>query len=119
MALINLALSHNKIAIESSQQQALEILEVKDSKLVHELVFSHMINQVKDDLSFAVAFYQTGFESHTQIAKVMEDQMEDHCALANEILKSLELEGNPMSAMALSIVKAPWRIHGVNLSPFS
>jgi len=28
LALINLALSHNKIAIESSQQQALEILEV-------------------------------------------------------------------------------------------
>jgi hypothetical protein len=63
-----------------------------------------MINQVKDDLSFAVAFYQTGFESHTQIAKVMEDQMEDHCALTNEILKSLALEGNPMSAMVLSIV---------------
>ena len=50
LALINLALSHNKIAIESSHQRALELLEVKDPKTVHQLVSSHMVNQVKDYL---------------------------------------------------------------------
>ena len=106
LALINLALSHNKIAIESSHQRALELLEVKDPKTVHQLVSSHMVNQVKDYLNFAAASYQMGFEAHTQVAKVIEHQIEDNCALANEVLKSHALEGNPISAMALSVVKS-------------
>ena len=106
LAWVNLALSHNKITLESSHQRALELLEVRDPKPVHELVSSHMINQVKDSLNFAVASYQMGFESHTQVAKVIEHQKDDICALANEILKSRALEGNPISAMALSAVKS-------------
>jgi len=106
LALINLALSHNKIAIEFSHQRALELLEVKDPKTVHQLVSSHMVNQVKYYLNFAAASYQMGFEAHTQVAKVIEHQKDDICALANEILKSRALEGNPISAMALSAVKS-------------
>lgn len=104
LELINLALTHNKQAIEASHTRATELLQVKDTKNIHELVTSHMMSQVRDYLSFATQAYQLGFDAHTQVANIFQKQITDNCALTNDILKHHALAGNPVSTMALSIV---------------
>jgi hypothetical protein len=103
---INLALAHNKQAIEASHNRAMELLQVKETKNIHELVTAHMTSQVRDYLSFATQAYQLGFDAHTEVANIFQQQIIDNRALTNEILKHHALAGNPVSTMALSIVNS-------------
>lgn len=104
LELINLALTHNKQAIDASHHRATELLQVKDPKNIHELVTAHMSRQVRDYLSFATEAYQLGFDAHAEVANIFQQQIIDSRALTNEMLKHHALAGNPVSSMALSIV---------------
>ena len=106
LELINLALAHNKQALEASHNRATELLQVKDTKNIHELVTAHMTSQVRDYLSFATQAYQLGFDAHSEVANIFQQQIIDNRALSNEILKHHALAGNPVSSMALSIVNS-------------
>jgi Phasin protein len=106
LELINLALTHNKQALEASHSRATELLQVKDTKNIHELVTAHMTSQVRDYLSFATQAYQLGFDAHSEVANIFQQQIIDNRALTNEILKHHALAGNPVSSMALSIVNS-------------
>jgi hypothetical protein len=90
LELINLALTHNKAAIEASHHRAAALLEIKDTNQVHELVSQHMLSQVNDYLSFAVEAYCLGFDAHIQATKLIEQQLEDGYEIAN---KSFYLNG--------------------------
>lgn len=105
LALINLALTQNKLAIEASHQRASELLQIKEPKDVHQLVSAHMISQVKDYLDFAVCAYQMGFDSHSQVVSIFQNQIEDNRTLTNEVLKSHALSGNPVTTVAFAAVK--------------
>ena len=102
LELINLALTHNKKAIEASHNRATELLHVKDTKNIH----AHMSSQIRDYLSFATEAYQLGFDAHSEVANIFQQQIIDNRALTNEILKHHALAGNPVSTMALSIVNS-------------
>jgi Phasin protein len=104
LELINLALTHNKQAIDASHNRATELLRVKDTKNIHELVTAHMSSQVRDYLNFATEAYQLGFDAHAEVANIFHQQIIDSRALTNEMLKHHALAGNPVSSMALSIV---------------
>jgi len=104
LELINLALTHNKQAIDASHHRATELLQIKDPKNIHELVTAHMSSQVRDYLSFATEAYQLGFDAHAEVANIFQQQIIDNRALTNEMLKHHALAGNPVSSMALSIV---------------
>jgi K+ transporter len=106
LELINLALMHNKIAIEASHQRAVELMHVKDTSRVHELVSTHMVHQIKDYLNFAVAAYQLGFDAHSQVTGILQKQIEDNRALTEHVLSSPALTGNPISALAMLAVKS-------------
>jgi hypothetical protein len=106
LELINLALTHNKQAIDASHNQATELLQIKDAKNIHELVTAHMISQVRSYLSFATEAYQLGFDAHAEVANIFQQQIIDNSALTNEILKHHALAGNPVSTMGLSIVNS-------------
>jgi len=106
LELINLALAHNKQALEASHNRATELLQVKDTKNIHELVTAHMTSQVRDYLSFATQAYQLGFDAHSEVANIFQQQIIDNRALTNEILKHHAHAGNPVSSMALSIVNS-------------
>jgi hypothetical protein len=106
LELINLALAHNKQALEASHNRATELLQVKDTKNIHELVTAHMTSQVRVYLSFATQAYQLGFDAHSEVANIFQQQIIDNRALTNEILKHHALAGNPVSSMALSIVNS-------------
>jgi hypothetical protein len=105
MALINLALTQNKLAIEISHQRASELLQIKDPNNVHKLVSSHTISQVKEYLDFAVSAYQMGFDSHAQVLSIFQNQIEDNQTLTNDVLKSHALSGNPVTTVAFAAVK--------------
>jgi hypothetical protein len=105
LELINLALSHNKHAIEASHKRASELLEVKDTNKVNELVSSHMTSQVKDYLVFAVAAYKLGFDAHIQATKLLHQQVEDGYVLANDTLNAHARSGNSIHAVAMTVVK--------------
>jgi hypothetical protein len=105
LALMNLALTQNKLSIEASQQRAAELLKVKDTHAVSELVTKHMVNQVKEYLNFAVTAYQMGFESHAQVVDIFQNQIEDNRTLTNDVLKSHALSGNPVTTVAFAAVK--------------
>jgi hypothetical protein len=105
LALMNLALTQNKLSIEASQQRAAELLKVKDKHAVSELVTKHMVNQVKEYLNFAVTAYQMGFESHAQVVDIFQNQIEDNRTLTNDVLKSHALSGNPVTTVAFAAVK--------------
>ena len=104
LELINLALTHNKQAIDASHSRATELLQIKDPKNIHELVTGHMISQVRDYLSFATETYKLGFDAHAEVSNIFHQQIIDNRALTNEILKHHALAGNPISTMGLSIV---------------
>jgi hypothetical protein len=80
-------------------------LEVKDTNKVNELVSLHMMNQVKDYLGFAVDAYKLGFDAHIEATKLFQQQLEDGYMLTNEALKVHALSGNPISAIAMTVVK--------------
>ena len=105
MALINLALTHNKLAIEASHQRAAELLQVNDTHAFSELVSKHMVNQVKEYLDFAVNAFQMGFESHAQVMDIFQNQIGNNRTLTNEVLKSHALSGNPITTVAMAAVK--------------
>jgi len=105
LELINLALTHNKLAIEASHKRATELLEVKDSSKVNELVSLHMMSQVKDYLGFAVDAYKLGFDAHIQATKLFHQQVEDSYLLTTQALKAHALSGNPISSIATSFMK--------------
>jgi hypothetical protein len=105
LALINLALTQNKLAIETSHQRASELLQIKEPNNVHKLVSSHMVNQVKEYLDFAVCAYQMGFDAQVQVMNVFQNQIEDNRTLTNDILKSHALSGNPLTTVAIAVVK--------------
>ena len=65
-----------------------------------------MTSQVRDYLSFATQAYQLGFDAHSEVANIFQQQIIDNRALTNEILKHHALAGNPVSKMALSIVNS-------------
>lgn len=104
LELINLALSHNKQAIDASHNRATELLQIKDPKNIHEVVTAHMISQVREYLSFATEAYRLGFDAHTEVSNIFQKQIIDNRGLTNEILKHHALAGNPVSTMGLSIV---------------
>jgi hypothetical protein len=104
LELINLALTHNKQAIDASHNRATELLQFKDPKNIQELVTGHMISQVRDYLNFAAEAYQLGFDAHADVSNIFQQQLIDNRGLTNEILKHHALEGNPISTMGLSIV---------------
>ena len=104
--LICLALNHNKYATEDSQKRATELLRVKDAKKIQEIVSGNLIKQINDYLNFATAAYQLVFDSQTQVTKILQQKMDDNCALTHEILKSQELAGNPISTIALTAMKS-------------
>jgi len=106
LELINLALAHNKQAVEASHNRATELLQVKDTQNIHALVTAHMSSQVRDYLSFATQAYQLGFDAHSEVANIFQQQIIDNRALTNEILKHHALAGNPVSTMALSIANS-------------
>ena len=106
LELINLALVHNKQAIEASHTRATELLQVEDTNNIHELVTTHMTSQVRDYLSFATEAYKLGFNAHAEVANIFHQQIIDNRSLTNEILKHHALAGNPVSTMALSIVNS-------------
>jgi hypothetical protein len=105
LALINLALTQNKLAIEASHQRASELLQIKEPNNVHKLVSSHMISQVKEYLDFAVCAYQMGFDSHAQVVSIFQNQIEDNRTLTNNVLKSHALSGNPVTTVAFAALK--------------
>jgi hypothetical protein len=105
MDLINLALSHNKMVIEGSHKRADELLQVRDSKLIPELVSAHVNSQVKEFLSFATHAYQMGFDAHAKVCNAFHQQIEDNYLLADVALKSPAMSGNPISTVTLTIVK--------------
>jgi hypothetical protein len=105
LALINLALTQNKLAIEASHQRASELLQIKEPNKVPQLVSSHMISQVKQYLDFAVCAYQMGFDSHTQVVGIVQSQIEDNRTLTNDVLKSHALSGNPVTTVAFAALK--------------
>lgn len=105
LALINLALTQNKLAIEASHQRASELLRIKEPKDVHQLVSTHVINQVKEYLDFAVSAYQLGFNAHAQVLGIFQNQIEDNRNLTNDVLKSHALSGNPVTTVAFAAVK--------------
>jgi len=105
LALINLALTQNKLAIEASHKRASELLLIKEPNNVHKLVSSHMISQVKEYLDFAVCAYQMGFDSHVQVMNLFQNQIEDNRTLTNDVLKSHALSGNPITTVAFAAVK--------------
>ena len=104
LELINLALTHNKQAIDASHNQATELLQIKDPKNIHELVTAHMMSQVRDYLNFATEAYQLGFEAHSEISNIFQQQIIDTRALTNDILKHHVLAGTAASTMGLSFV---------------
>jgi hypothetical protein len=105
LALINLALTQNKLAIEASHQRASELLQINEPSNVHKLMSSHMISQVKEYLDFAVCAYQMGFDSHAQVVGIFQSQIEDNRSLTNDVLKSHALSGNPVTTVAFAAVK--------------
>jgi hypothetical protein len=105
MDLINLALLHSKQLIESSHKRAGELLQVKDSKLVPDLVSNHINSQVREYLSFASTAYQMGFDAHAQVLNAFHQQIDDNYLLVDEALKSPALSGNPISTMTMTMVK--------------
>lgn len=106
LELINLALTHNKQAIDASHNRATELLQIKDPKNIHELVTAHMISQFRDYLSFATETYKLGFDAHSEVSNIFHQQIIDNHALTNEMLKHHALAGNPVSTMGLSIVNS-------------
>ncbi len=103
--LINLALHQNKLAIEASHLRASQLLEVKDTSKVNELVSIHMVNQVKDYLRFAVDAYKLGFDAHIEAAKLFQEQLEDGYLITNHALNEHAHSGNPITAIAMTVVK--------------
>jgi hypothetical protein len=103
--LLNLVLIQNKQAVEASQKRAEELLLLKDSKNIPELVSNHMFTQVRDYLSFAKAAYSLGVDAHNQITDVLHKQIEDNSALTHEVLNSKALSGNPISTLTLTVAK--------------
>ena len=47
-----------------------------------------------------------GFIAHLKVASILQKQVEENCALTAEVLKSPALHGNPISSMALAVVKS-------------
>lgn len=106
LGLVNVALSHNKSSIESAHRRAAELLRVKSAKEVQELVAQHFVSQMNESLSFAVDTYRLGIEANMQLAKIFAMQVQDGLGLAQDTLNSHPMLGNPISNMALSIVKS-------------
>jgi hypothetical protein len=105
LELINLALTHNKSAIEASHHRATALLELKDTNQVHEMVSQHMLEQVNDYLKFAVSAYCLGFDAHIQATRLLQKQIEDGYHVANESFNMNSQGANPIATLALSMVK--------------
>ena len=104
LKLMDLVLTQNKDALESSQKRISELLQEKDSKNIHKLVTAHLSSQVLDNLNIAIQAYQLGNDSHSEIVQIFQRQILDNHDLNNDILKHPALSGNPVSSMALSII---------------
>jgi len=104
LKLMDLVLTQNKDALESSQKRISELLQEKDSKNIHKLVTAHLSSQVLDNLNIAIQAYQLGIDSHSEIVQIFQRQILDNHDLNNDILKHPALAGNPVSSMALSII---------------
>lgn len=105
LGLINVALSHNKSAIEAAHRRAAELLKVKTAKEAQELVAQHFVSHVNESIGFAVDAYRLGIEANVQLSKLMASQIEDGLVLAQDTLNFHPILGNPISNMAFSIVK--------------
>ena len=69
------------------------------------IAMQHWITQMNESLSFAVDSYQLGFEANLQASKMLAQQMEDSLSLTHGALQSQSMSGNPLSNMALSVVR--------------
>jgi hypothetical protein len=105
LGLINVALSHNKSSIEAAHRRAAELLRVKNAKEVQEFVTQHIVSHMNESLSYAVDAYRLGLEANMQLSKVFAMQIQDGLGLAQDTLQSHPLLVNPISNMALHIVK--------------
>ena len=105
LGLINIALTHNKQAIEAAHRRGAELLKVKSAKEVNELVAQHMISQLNESLGFAVDAYQLGFEANLQLSRLFAQQMEESLAMTHDAINAQGMPGNPISNMALSLVR--------------
>lgn len=103
--LLNLVLLQSKQAVEASQKRTDDLMLLKDSKDVAEIVSIHMFNQVREYLSFAKAAYSLGSEAHLEITKLLHEQIEDNSALAHTAINSKALAGNPISTLTLTVAK--------------
>lgn len=106
LELINLALTHSKLAIEASHNSSTELIQVKDPKNLHALVTSHMSSQIRDYLNFATAAYQLGFNAQAQAVNIFQQQLTDNRSLTNDFLKCHSPSGNPVSTIAASIINS-------------
>jgi len=105
LELINLTLTHNKIAIGNSQQKTKELLRLKETESIQELVSTHVYNQFQNFFLLGNSALQLGLNSHTEIATIFQKQIDDNASLLHDALKSNALSGNPFSTIALTALK--------------
>ncbi len=106
LELINLALMHNKLSIESANKRANDLIKVKDINSVHELVSTHMVDQFKEYVKFAVEAYELGFQANAEASTILHKHGEVACNLTNELVNSQNVTANPLSTIAMSVVKS-------------
>jgi len=104
--LIDLVLTHNKNAMEASNQRASDILNSKDLPGISKLIAKDVANQIKEYTSFANSAYLLGSQAHATLIEACQSHAKDHAKLATHTLHSISESDNPITAMAISIAQA-------------
>ena len=104
--MIGLVSTHSKLSLKSLHSINSEDSQSPVASNLLESVTQQMAQQVKDNLAFAESVYHLGFVAHSKVASILQQQVEESCALTAEVLKSPALHGNPISSMALAVVKS-------------
>ncbi len=103
--LMNLVMNHQKGVMQEHQQKMTDLMQAKEASHVPQLISSNLMGQVNDLMALTTKAYQMGFEAHTQVSEILQKQIEDSSSLTSSVLSSHALAGNPMSTMAIAVLK--------------
>jgi hypothetical protein len=103
--MMNLVLNHQKSALQEQRQKMTDLMQIKDASNVQQLISANLMGQVTELMSLATKAYQLGFDAQSQVADILKKQIEDSSSLTTSVLSSHALAGNPLSTMAIAVVK--------------
>jgi len=104
--MIGLVLTHSKLSLKSLHSINSEESKSPVATNILASVSQQMAQQVKANLAFAESVYHLGFAAQSKVASILQQQVEESCALTAEVLKSPALHGNTISSMAIAVVKS-------------